>query len=333
MNYKMLSEKDKELLLLEFPKQMKLSYKTPYKKVLKYDLIYAIPEGQSAYVWFTNYNSRDLCIILELENSENRKIKNIYIQRLGFHYELCFGTIFYGTIFYCKGHKHFSLEDIFYYKGKNISQKKLSEKINIYTILFEQDISMTAYNKHFLVIGLPLMSLQNEDIYKKIKLLPYKIRYLEYHYFHHNSSIPILYINYSSNKNNVFNHNNISNKTSNNHNKVPLVFQVRPDIQNDIYHLYTHGDIYYSTAFIPDYTTSVLMNNLFRNIKENKNLDTLEESDDEEDFQNNNMDKYVFLDRIINMFCKYSYKFKKWVPYKVADTSMKIVNKDQLGNI
>ena len=349
----MLSEKDKELLLFEFPKQMKLSYKTPYKKVLKYDLIYAIPEGQSAYVWFTNYNNRDLCVILELENCENRKIKNIYIQRLGFHYELCFGTIFYGTIFYYKGHKHFSLEDMFYYKGKNVSQKKLSEKINIYNILFEQDISMTAYNKHFLVIGLPLMCLQNEDIYDKIKLLPYKIKYLEYHYFHHNSSIPILYINYSSNKNNISNYNlfnnhnkvsnnqNISNNYTkasnnnvfNNHNKVPLVFQVRPDIQNDIYHLYTHGDIYHSTAFIPDYITSVLMNNLFRNIKENINLDTLEESDDEEDFQNNNIDKYVFLERIINMFCKYSYKFKKWVPYKVADPSMKIVNKDQLGNI
>ena len=34
---------------------------------------------------------------------------------------------------------------------------------------------------------------------------------------------------------------------------------------------------------IPDYKTSVFMNDLFRTIKENKNLDLLEESDDEED--------------------------------------------------
>lgn len=339
----MLSEKDKELLLLEFPKQMKLSYKTPYKKVFKYDLIYAIPEGQTAYIWFTNYNNQDVCIVLELENNENRKIKNMYIQRVGFHYELCFGSIFYGTIFYCKGYKHFSLEDIFYYKGKNVSQKKLSEKMNIYTILFEQDISMFAYNKHFLVIGLPLMCLQNETIYEKTKLLPYKIRYLEYHYFHHTSSTPILYIQYQ-----VPTCKNIQEKTyiNNNNNKLPLVFQVRPDIQNDIYHLYTNGQsingqhingqhingetlngetltekVYHSIAYIPDYTTSVLMNNLFRNIKENRNLDALEESDDEDDFQNTKIDKYVFLDRKINMICKYSHKFKKWVPYKVAEPS------------
>ena len=323
----MLFKKDKELLLQEFPKQMKLSYKTPYKKVFKYDLMYAIPEGQSAYVWFTNYNNEDVCIILELENSENRQIKNMYIQPMGFHYELCFGTIIYGTIFYCKGYKHFSLEDMFYYKGKNISQKKLSEKMNIYATFFEQDISMNVYNKHFLVIGLPIMCLQNEDIYSKIEILPYKIKYLEYHYFHHNSSTPILYIPYQ-----ISNSKKIFPEKSNNHNKVPLVFQVRADIQNDIYHLYTNGEVFHSIAFIPDYTTSVLMNNLFRNIKENINLDTLEESDDEEEFQNNNIDKFVFLDKRINMLCKYSYKFKKWVPYKLADPSLNIVDKFQLDN-
>ena len=74
------------------------------------------------------------------------------------------------------------------------------------------------------------------------------------------------------------------------------------------------------------------MNNLFRNIKENINLDTLEESDDEEEFQNNNIDKFVFLDKRINMLCKYSYKFKKWVPYKLADPSLNIVDKFQLDN-
>jgi superfamily II DNA/RNA helicase len=42
--------------------------------------------------------------------------------------------------------------------------------------------------------------------------------------------------------------------------------------------------MYYDVAFIPDYSTSVMMNKLFRNIKENQNLDALEESDDEEEF-------------------------------------------------
>ena len=35
------------------------------------------------------------------------------------------------------------------------------------------------------------------------------------------------------------------------------------------------------------------MNTLFRNIKENQNLDALEESDDEEEFENISLDKFV----------------------------------------
>jgi hypothetical protein len=63
-----------------------------------------------------------------------------------------------------------------------------------------------------------------------------------------------------------------------------VVFEVRPDIQNDIYNLYCCNDtksemVFFDIAFIPDFKTSVLMNSLFRKIKENDNLDSLEESD------------------------------------------------------
>ena len=54
-------------------------------------------------------------------------------------------------------------------------------------------------------------------------------------------------------------------------------------------------------ACIPDFTTSVKMNKLFRNIKENKNLDALEESDDEEEFEDTSEDKYVDLSKNILM--------------------------------
>jgi len=67
------------------------------------------------------------------------------------------------------------------------------------------------------------------------------------------------------------------------------------------------------------------MNKLFRNIKENNNLDSLEESDDEDEFENEKEDKYVYLDREYNIVCSYNYKFKKWVPIKLADVSLKTV--------
>ena len=103
------------------------------------------------------------------------------------------------------------------------------------------------------------------------------------------------------------------------------MFIVKPDIQNDIYHLYTSNnnkEEYYDTAYIPTYTTSVMMNKLFRNIKENENLDTLEESDDEEEFENNNIDKFVYLEKSYAMICKYNYKFKKWFPVSLVKNDM-----------
>jgi hypothetical protein len=83
-------------------------------------------------------------------------------------------------------------------------------------------------------------------------------------------------------------------------------------------------------AHIPDYNTSVMMNKLFRIIKENDNLDALEESDDEDEFQNENIDRFVHLNKSYKMYCQYNYKFKKWVPIKVADENSQIINMKDL---
>ena len=69
------------------------------------------------------------------------------------------------------------------------------------------------------------------------------------------------------------------------------------------------------------------MNSLFRNIKENSNLDLIEESDDEEDFEDIRENKYVDLNKKIVMECVYHTKFRKWVPIKVInDINFEIVN-------
>ena len=65
---------------------------------------------------------------------------------------------------------------------------------------------------------------------------------------------------------------------------------VKPHLQNDIYEVFSQGNdkklISRGFTYIPDYKTSIFMNKLFRTIKENDNLDALEESDDEEEFEN-----------------------------------------------
>ncbi len=62
------------------------------------------------------------------------------------------------------------------------------------------------------------------------------------------------------------------------------------------------------------------MNSLFRNIRENINIDYGEESEDEDDFQNVRPDKYVDLNKTYYMNCVYNAKFKKWVPVNVLNT-------------
>ena len=115
-----------------------------------------------------------------------------------------------------------------------------------------------------------------------------------------------------------------------------VVFKLRPDIQNDIYHLYCLNDdnleTFFDIALIPNYTSSVMMNRLFRNIKENGNLDALEESDDEEEFQDEKDDRFVYLERSYNMVCLFNYKFKKWYPIKIANENSKIIQEKMLKN-
>ena len=70
-------------------------------------------------------------------------------------------------------------------------------------------------------------------------------------------------------------------------------------------------------AYIPDIKTSIFMNNIFRKIRENKNIDFIEESDEEDNFENTAEDKFVDLKKIVIMECVFHNKFKKWVPVKV----------------
>jgi hypothetical protein len=72
------------------------------------------------------------------------------------------------------------------------------------------------------------------------------------------------------------------------------------------------------------------MNNLFRKIRENQNLDYIEESEDEEDFEDSNENKYVDLNKILLMECFFHNKFKKWIPLNIVDKKSKIVHISKL---
>jgi hypothetical protein len=252
-----------------------------------------------------------------------------------FDTSLCFGdygTLVYGTIVNYNQSKFFNLEDIFFYKGRNVGKDFHIEKLAIFKQMLDRELGRYAFNNKCIVFGLPVVHTSHEDLAKIVSLLPYKMYSVQFYYFNRRDVSSIKYSTFCESGPALTPAPALASvltplitpepkpliqRPAHNQTKI---FNVFADLQPDIYYLQStmqpqQGKI---VAYIPNYETSTMMNKLFRNIKENANLDALEESDDEEEFENNQVDKFVFLDRTYKMECVYNYKFKKWVPQKVV---------------
>ena len=357
-------------ILKNFPSTIKFSYeKRTHKKVLS-DLYVIIPKGKKYFVWVTHRNRKNICFFLEI--GYQNKIMNIFYRHVSFDDILSYGTIFYGTLFTCKNSNSsinksdiFSVEDIFYYKGDDISNYIYEDKLKIIKNIFDTQLRYNiSFSNHGVVFGLPCITSDFIQACEQADKLPYSVYSIQYRNFKDRNSSQSFIEFYpfnsgesnsntnvmvnpmvntivntigSNNNNNSNNSNNnnteLENKSKNDNitmtikqkiqsNDIYKNFFIKPDLQNDIYYLYqlnaTNFDaISKEIAHIPDYKTSVFMNKIFRNIKENNNLDSLEESDEEEEFENIQIDKFVDLNKIIKMRCIFNYKFKKWVPVSV----------------
>ena len=307
-----IEREQKNILSNRFPDiDLSSYYQINHNKVAYYDLCIAIPQGKKCFLWFTYILDKNVCLMVEFNKSN--EIDKISMETCQFNGELSLGTIFYGTCIIYNNNKFFSAEDVFFYKGLNVSNLDLKRKLLKIQYIFEYEINQTAYLDYELIVTIPFMSSKKDEVIEKVKYLPYDVYHIQYR-------------NYKNNKvlNTVFN----QNKT-----KLPrLIFKVKPRIKSDLYEIYCfdfNGFKFHDVAYIPSYKLSVYLNNLFRNIKENKNLDYLEESDDEEIFQNIEEDKYVNLNKEVNMICEYNFRFKKWTPIKLTK-ERKICNKKQI---
>jgi hypothetical protein len=101
------------------------------------------------------------------------------------------------------------------------------------------------------------------------------------------------------------------------------VFMVKADPRVDTYRLRCPETniVEPEPAHVGDYKTSVFLNSIFRNVKENLSLDAAEESDDEESFQSSQEKQEMGFIRYSDiekaMVCSYNYKFKRWIPLRL----------------
>ena len=319
----MLSLQEKTYLLERLP-EFELSYDSILHRKVYADVFVVIPKGKKALLWFTYWKGQNVCFVLTL--NERGNICDVANYPVCFDSELSLSTLLYGTIFDVNGLKHFTCENVYYYKGYFTGHYNLRNKLALFRELFTYYIKQVAYTNNFLIIGLPIMKTNFQEALNVANDLPYQTYGIQMHILNKYKSEGI-YIN----KQHAPHH--------------EAYFIVKATLQNDIYELYTGGAdasasgisrgaahplpptksaTAYGVAMIPSYKSSVMMNSLFRTIKENANLDLLEESDDEEEFENRNENKFVDLDKTIIMKCVFLKRFRKWQPIEMITDKSKI---------
>jgi hypothetical protein len=333
-------------VLARFPK-FELSYETiSHKKVSDpYNIALAIPMGKKYYVWFTFQGKKNVCYLMEIMRDKRiGKIVDISVQM---DMQLAYGTVLYGTVVSGapESTQLFVIEDIFFYKGISIKHHTFSEKLGAIENMFSEK---SVVSNSSIAFVLPVMWTDNifDDIHCKqyIDVCGYTVHHVQYR-----SLCQIVpYINMSAKpkiaqteKAETLPVNELSFygiaptfNYSKPQYKYPTVFMVKADVQFDIYHLFAYGAsksrVYCGLAAIPNYEKSTYMNGLFRNIRENRNLDYIEESDDDEDFEDTRLDKYVDSEKVLLMECTFHKRFKKWVPVRVVQEGCQVVHVGKL---
>ena len=299
----MLSNYNKNEIIKRFP-NIEFPFIKTIRNTTRADLYMLIPKGRKYFAWFTYLNGNNACVFLEYNGNH---ITNCFLHNVCCSDDLFYGTILYGTLIKTNNQLFFSVENIFQYKHKWVHLSPLEKKLNILENIFQNQISQISYTYNCVVFGLPVMDTDYSKLVDTISSLPYPI----YSILHAFTKKPLfLQQKYFVQE---------------------AVFHVEADVNNDIYNLYymkNNEKVYFDSALINDYKTSVLMNKLFRNIKENQNLDAIEESDSEDEFENTNVMKYM-LNTSHKMSCVYFSQFKKWKPVRVNNDAS-IINEKSL---
>ena len=284
----------------------------------------AIPSGKKYCAWFSFDHTGDNLYLLDL-NKDKKIVKTTKISA-EFDNVLAYGTMLYGAMI--PNTNAFIIEDIFIYKGSSMKSMNFGEKSHYIRDFFENHMPKSSE----LIFAMPAFW---SDVEIPESEIPYEIHHIQYRSL--TSIVP--YLNVQINKKPVLDKNvtptlvkksNVYPNFSKPQYKFPTVFQVTADTRYDIYNLYAYGNIFFNVARVPTYKTSVMMNTLFRKIRENDNLDFIEESEDESEFENMDEYKYVDLNKIVLMECSFNVKFKQWTPIRIVGPSSKIVNITQL---
>ena len=244
------------------------------KEVRDQAVVYlAQPCGKRAFAWFTYFRGKNVCFFVEIKD---RKPANIYPVHAAFASSLALGTVLHGTITHHESRRCFVMDNIFHHEGNPVTVD-FAAKLALMRGLAVDNCAHIPSQALFM---LPVYSYTPSPMDTIYKL--YCVKCVQLH------GPKVI---------------NCPDKTA--------VFQVKPTPTCDIYELHT-PEGFHSLACVDTYARSVMMNNLFRRVKENHDLDAVEESDDEDD------PNTVYMDRSFQMLCRWHTLHKKWTPISLV---------------
>jgi len=287
------------------------------------------------FAWFTYASDQNVCYLI---------FSPTHIEKAPacFSNDLALGTVLYGVLM---PNHVFICENMYMYKGVDVHRESYGQKMFRYKNMFTQNLGLK-FGERFLKFVLPVLAPTFMDACSAKKTLVYPCEHVQlYHWDEQRSlgrmAIPVAAKPLSANVKPLSA--NVKPLSANvkptlakpfakpkppaaytkpssaTRNPLYAYFQVKPQSAADMYDLYCRHDIFYAQALVPTYKCSVVLNRLFRRIKENQKLDALEESDDELEFEQIGVDKFVDLKKNCVMRCEFSKRFRKWCPVAEAE--------------
>lgn len=318
-----LSYEKQESIKKRFPKDVELSLDNYLPGKVQADVYEVLPVGKPAFLWFTFFENSHAAFIV----TNTQRGRRFDIVKACFDDELAYGTIMSG-IFTIRSkengtpHSFFCANDIVMYKGVNTRNSSIFQRLETLSRIFSNDqVSNLGPTDGVLTIRTSVMTSDFTVAQGHLSTLPYPTYGIRMFNMRDNKSIGILP---------ATNSRTISKD-------IRSVFLVRANSDPDSYSLFgkrSDSDTRYGKetanltnvglALVPSYADSVRMNLLFRNIRENVSLDYIEESDDEDEFQDINPSKYLIDGAEHKMNCYFSKGCNRWVPESIADDDSQI---------
>lgn len=289
------------------------------------------------------------------ESTSNMNSNDLYrfnVVSTCFADELAYGTIMTGVLFSRQEagkeefHKFMNVSDILYYKGARISGKQhtMYYKLRLIASMFENnEIANLNGSSNVLNISMPIITndytiaqgylgslpystygirLINLDKTKSIGILPNLLKK-----GHDHKYVFVVKASVEPDTYSLFANDNSRNAYAYATETETANYNGNSGHANETYESCQYGKLRkINVALIPSYNDSVRMNMLFRNIKENISIDAIEESDDEDDFQNVDPNKYLLPDIEYKMYCYFSRTHNKWIPETIASDEVVVTD-------